>query len=392
MPLPVNFEIASSKIFIHFNNYILKIFALFILVSAFQMFAENNAKRLFFYITIPWCLYIYEFRIIETIILFLSAVYYRTKKYNTPLIILIFILTFTALQNNRSLKIFLKNYDLARATLEVNEKQKFISEHLIRKITYNKLTYVVDISISHFISFFDFEQWSSPKDSYELIKLSGLSPKNNPLILFTWQIPIVFFGLLKYKPRAKLIFLGACGVGIFLIFEKKNLADSSFLVIPLIASVYYNGIKNIEEKLSSFALYFLLLLSFFSSTQYLAFYHKFPQKFLNTDLIYYQKIGSWLNSNSDNYPQIIISQRFGPTETFIPYYFEGNNITYRSYYFAEENNSENLYIGLSGEFVGKGKNTDTEIIPNNIDLIDKIQGEDEVVFEHGKELWIGIQK
>ena len=100
--------------------------------------------------------------------------------------------------------LFISKINFTSLASEINERQKidflatnktYILPTLIRKIAYNKPTLFIDKLIKHFISFFDFERMASPLESYEIIRLSGYSPKGNYPLFYIWEIPLMFYGV-----------------------------------------------------------------------------------------------------------------------------------------------------------------------------------------------------
>jgi len=385
-PLPVSYEIVTSSLFSHFNEISLRLITFLILLFALLLFSKKNPSKFYTFLTLPWLFYLSN-QSPAAIFLLILATFFLLAKQSLPYLVLTIVFSFIYLNQIQEIKSFLPNFQPQNLAISVIERQRHSPSNLSRKLTYNKLTHTTNLVFNHSISFFDFEQWSSPRDSYELIKLSSLPPKNNPLLLFSWQIPIIFIGLLTKKPGKKLLTLASFGLFFYFLFDKKYLGNTSFLVLPLTLDAYYNGLTQLTRKVKLTKLVFIAL-SLISILIYLSSYHNHPEKYFSTDLIYHQKIASWLRNSGTKYENIVITNRFGPTETFIPYYYKENNVVFRNLQPKDITNTNSIYIGLSGEFIGEGKNTDSALFPTNLTLLGKIIGEDEVVFEHGKEIWI----
>ena len=52
------------------------------------------------------------------------------------------------------------------------------------------------------------------------------------------------------------------------------------------------------------------------------------------------------------------------------------------------NGAEGAYIGFAGEFVGTGKNADKKETPDGFTRLRLIEGEEELVFDYGNNIWI----
>ena len=143
------------------------------------------------------------------------------KQPNRVLFFLLFLIFFINLINRDFVKTsfqssFLSEIAPQRLSQEINERQKidFVSTNkklilpsAVRKLIYNKPFLIFEKISLKFISFFDFEQFASPLDSYALITKSGIPPKNNFPLIYIWELPFLIYGIFvlvkkKMKPNS----------------------------------------------------------------------------------------------------------------------------------------------------------------------------------------------
>ncbi len=315
---------------------------------------------------------------------------------------------------------FLNHLRPERLAFEINERQridflaverKFILPYGLRKLTYNKPALALNKVVSQAVSFFDFEQFASPLDSYQIIRLSGLVPKGNPILGYIWEIPLVISGLyllLRNKKMAKekvLLLLFCSGFASFLLFEKKLMVQSAFILLPLILILETLAIFNFVFKKPILSLLFPLFLLGIINYHYRFFYQ--PQNYLTSHPFLFREIGYWLKENKTD-KDIIITTRFGSTHLMTAFYLEINpNLFWPEYLNNKEEKTfdhlhfktfqvsqdrleaKTVYIGLIGEFVKPGKYLEQRKQPNFFHLIKTISAEDETVFNYGNSIWIG---
>lgn len=294
--------------------------------------------------------------------------------------------------------------------------KKFLLPKVVRKFTYNKLSYGLDITIRKAISLFDFEQFASPNQSYDIIKLSGILPKGNIPLLYIWEIPLLIFGIfLVYKDHKDKRFwfttVLLSSLVPALIFEKKDFSEYEvFLHLPFfiaeiiaitVISKSLSG-KKILKKLSLTLLGLVLLISSLDFIHFLFFQNYY---YLPTNLIAYQKISTFLRENYEINENHVITNRFGPTQYAIPAYldfdfknywniYNPENMTYKNFTFEQidfsevEPDKEKYYFGFPAEIIGEQDSYDEKMLPSYYELIRTLELEDQLVYKFGKDIWI----
>ena len=341
----------------------------------------------------PWSVYLHTFFTFQS--LFITAAIILIKKGNKLLLLLLALLTFVYLQKTLPKDyLFLPKLKPANLAFEINERQKidflatgktFILPPVIRKITYNKPMLALDKILRHFVSFIDFEQMTAPLESYEIVKLSGLSPKGNFPMFFIWEVPLIIYGIFINKKL--LPFIVILLIPIFAA-EKKLFTQTALLTLPVFLYWEIQVLEKIKPKhlLMVTAILFIVFVIHY----YITFYTK-PLMYKSPENYYYQEIAKWVNKNEDK--KIIVTTMFGPTEKMTKYYLSEipSNVSFQPFDLNKELPQKNTYyIGLPGQFLRHGKNltADRSLVP----VIEIIKGEDELVFEYGENLWIGYQK
>jgi hypothetical protein len=184
----------------------------------------------------------------------------------------------------------------------------------------------------------------------------------------------------------------------YLFFEKKLLATTAFLTIVPMFLIELAAIYKIIISKSTFLRILLTLAVIFSLLEIFAYSkifffktqsYQLPQSYL------LKEVSLWIDEYKNTDKKIIVSNRMGYSDLLIPYYIHPlpSNITFKTFSFLKEKPQANtIYIGLTGEFVGKGKNLEDREFPPGIEILSKIIGEDEPVFEYGKNIWVGYYK
>ena len=359
----------------------------------------------------------------------------RQKNFKMTLAFMFFVLAFLyankVFVNKTFEKSFAYQFLPKNLAFEINERQKidflavnkeFVLPSLFRKFTYNKPSLAFSKVFSHAISFMDFEQFVSPFDSYEIIRLSGLTPKGNPKLGYIWEVPLIAYGIYLFVERRKvlhkkeiLIFFASAFIP-YLFFEKKFLSQTAFIVIPVLLLFEFLAIQKLIVKISQIKrvylkklIFALILLIALLGT---VFHHySFFNKSGNSQTVHsflFREISRWLTENKNENDKIVLTSRFGPTHLMSAFYLQSDpkafwpeylksgeekildNITIKNFELGETKfEADTIYIGLIGEFVKRGKNTEQKNVPPSFKLIEKIVAEDETVFEYGKEIWIG---
>ncbi|HEX6977560.1 MAG TPA: hypothetical protein VF185_04405 [Patescibacteria group bacterium] len=381
---------------------------------AFYFVKPNKHKNLFlaatglmFFLS-PWESLISTFYLVQSILIFLLLVVLKFKK-RILLIPLLLISIFFLYKTYAPTYLFTNKLSSSNLLIEINDRQKadyliegrkFVIPRPIRGVIYNKQFLAGNKILNQFISFFDFEHLVSPLDSYELIRLSGISPKGNLPLFYLWDIPLVIYGVYLLTKENKnnkkyVIFLFFISLIPYMIFEKKLLPQTAFLtLIPilLIEPLAIYKIIKLKNKIPLLLVSLLFALSIFS--YYTTFYFS-PQTYQKPESYLYEEISKWLYNNYDPSKTYIITNKFGPTDKMVSFYLQKtySNVNFEEFDLSEKIPQKNTYyVGLEGEFVGHGKNLEQRTLPEHLNIVDKITGQEEPVFEYGKEIWIGLYK
>ncbi len=347
----------------------------------------------FVFLFSPWTIYLSTFAHFQNLLL-LPAIWtvYQKKALLLAIPVIASILFFHRIFPQFSL---INKFRPENLKIELTQRQnidflsverKFLLPYPLRLFIYNQPFYIVNSILTQFVAFFDFEQMASPNKSYDITKLSGLSPKGNLPVFYLWEIPLILVGLALTQKKKFFFSLFLIAVIPFLFFEKKLLPQTAFLtLIPLLA------LETIAvSKFKPLLLVSLVgAVSFYHTLLFKPLSYQTPQPYL------YREIARWLAANYTPDKNFIVTTKFGPTDKMIPFYLGGShdNLSFRQINFKSETPTPNTYyLGLSGEFVGKGRDLEEATPPAGIEVITKITGEDEPVFEYGKNIWIGFTK
>ena len=405
-------EIEIAKILFNIPPLFYRILGFIILVSSSFLFALISSRiiqlksRLIFIISFllfflsPWQNLISTFLPIQNVLIFifLLIIYFRPKFKTITLIILILIslLYFSSTEKDY---LFINSLKPSRLGFEINERQKidflavnkkFILPALFRKITYNKPVLAFNKIIGHFVSFFDFDYWASPVDSYAIIRLSGYSPKGNIPLFFLWEIPLIIFGIFLIKDKKKALVIFLIALIPYFVFETKVLPKTAFLVSPVFLFLEVYAISKIKLRGFWLNLLTLIIISFSLFTYYKFFFSEF-KVYQTPQPLYLKEISFWIKENQNKYQNFVVSPLFGPIEKGLPYYLGRNNLNIKFNTFDLKKNypePNTIYIGLVGEFVGRGKNIEKGEPVNGVNILERLKSNEEIVFEYGKEIWI----
>lgn len=302
--------------------------------------------------------------------------------------------------------------------LSVN--QKFLLPAVIRKVIYNKPAIAMNKILSHIVEFFDFEMLAFPLSSYELLRLSGLSPQGNLPLVWIWEIPLIIIGVFvvagrKFAVRSRkrnIYFLTVIGFIPALFFEKKFFALTGFIALPSLVfleiATIYTMLKNKLLLKLPIAVVFLLLTGFVSLaaiSHYRMFFYQ-ELRYQSPHAFIFKKVAETIKE-TPRYKTIVATTRLGPTHLmsafylgwkpsqFWPVYLNKseekiiNNVVFRPIQFPEEKPEEGkVYIGLIGEFVEPGRDLEKHDLPIGLKLIKDIPVPEETVFEYGRRLWV----
>lgn len=409
-------EIEIAQILFNIPQLFLRIIGLLITFSSSYIFAliatktlktkQKHFFTLFFLLFFfsPWQNLLSTFLPIQNILLLiLLTVLLIKNKWIFIVLPIVIVITVIFLTHTEKNYIFINSLKPSKLAFEINERQKidylavnkkYILPSLFRKITYNKPTLALNKLTGHLISFFDFDYWSSPIDSYALIKLSGYTPKANIPLLYIWEIPLIISGIILLKQKKVLLILSLVALIPFLIFETKILAKSAYLISPVLLFLEAYALSKINfgklsVKMLAFIMFIIPLFSFYK------FFYFTPEVYQTPHGVFFKQISLWIDSNRNTYQNIVISPKFGAVQKATDYYLHDSNnlnITYEEFDLKNNNPKPDIvYIGLVGEFVGKGKDIEEKEPLNGILVLQKIKANEEIVFEYGKEIWIGKQ-
>lgn len=350
----------------------------------------------------PWQNLIFTFLPIQNLLLLLLLlVIYLKPKWTVIALSSVTAISILFFISTEKDYIFISSLKPSKLGFEINERQKidflavnkkYVLPSIFRKITYNKPVLAFNKIVGHFVSFFDFDYWASPVDSYAIIKLSGYSPKGNTPLLYFWEIPLIFLGLILFKNKKKIFILSLLTLIPFMIFETKLFSKTAYMISPIFLFLEVFALSKIDFSKSfiKVAAAIVILPSLFS---YYRLFFITPEVYQTPQGYYLKKVSLWINKNRDNYQHFIVSPTFGPIPKALPYYLgKNNNLNISFQNFDLKNNRpepNTIYIGLPGEFVGRGKDLENKEPLGGIKLLDKIRANEEIVFEYGKEIWIG---
>ncbi|KKU10077.1 MAG: hypothetical protein UX13_C0021G0007 [Candidatus Woesebacteria bacterium GW2011_GWB1_45_5] len=407
-PVELSEVLLLESLGIHVGPLILRLSGIVLLLLNSYLFSRLFKKwplPFFIFLINPWTVYLHTFFTFQCT--FLTGILILTIKNKKLLFLLLTLAVFVYLQKNISENfLFVSKITPANLATEINERQKidflatnktFILPAVVRKITYNKPVLAFDKILKHFVSFFDFEQTASPSESYAITRLSGLSPKGNFPLLFIWEIPLIIFGIaisLKMEGKKWLVLFMISLLPIF-VAEKKLFPQTAFLIIPFL--LYWETVaieKLLTVKKIRLVLVVLALFAAFEVFGYHRDFYTRPMKYKNSESYFYRQIADWVAKNRDK--NVVVTTLFGPTDKMIGYYLGEipANVSFQNFDLIKEATGENMYyIGLPGQFVKKGKDLEKkEKDESRTPIIEKINGEDELIFEYGESLWIGYQK
>jgi len=354
---------------------------------------------------------------------------------STVPVFLVFVLLIFINKNYIKTSIFQNNFigKLKPSTLteEINERQKvdylsmnkkFILPEIVRKATYNKPQLLLNKLVTQSVSLLDFEQFAYPRESYDLIRSSGILPKGNLPLLYFFEIPVLIFGIylliknLNIKNLLSLFFIAAVP---FVLLEKRNLTYSSIFLLPLIffaevtAMLFFvNIFMKFNRTLKQVLVLLFLLIAVPSVLNFNNLFFFNQDSYKRSDEKLFRNISDWLNTNRGFYNKVVVTDRFGPTHLASSFYlntppyefwpnylnpqFSNNsskvvfeNLEFRAIQPGEDKFPKTAYIGFPSEFFVKGKVDETGR-PLDAKLIDEINFSDELVYQFGNKLWVII--
>ena len=203
---------------------------------------------------------------------------------------------------------------------------------------------------------------------------------------------IVFLYLLIF-PFGQLLAFRASLLGVNIRVQPVDLVVLPVIPILLFweASASIKIFSSVKPKVFWAVAAMLIILGIFP--YYRTFYTR-PLTHKSSESYFYREIARWISKNEDK--NVVVTTLFGPTEKMTKYYLGEvpSNVSFQNFDLIKEGASENTYyVGLPGQFVKKGMDLEEkEKTESRVQIIDKIIGEGELVFEYGENLWIGYQK
>lgn len=318
---------------------------------------------------------------------------------------------------------------LSKLSQDIDERQRidylssnknFILPSLVRKFTYNKLSLATDRVIRKSISLLDFEQLASPIESYDIIKLSGILPKGNLPLYYVWELPLIVYGvfqLFKKNRNLKLWFAAVLISSLIpaIIFEKSDFSQYGIFNHTSLFILTTYGLKKITKRLKNFKLafkfvfYVFIFLVIISYLNFLNLVYKKQTNYLRPNTLQYQQISNWVEKNTNNDQEIVVTNRFGPTQLAVPVYLDFSfdnywddydqalmthqKLTFTNFDLQSQSPKNGIvYIGFPGEFVGASKHHDISMLPASYELLGVLKSSDESVYQFGKDLWVATTK
>ncbi len=373
--------------------------------------------------------------ILVSIFFFLKTKVITRKKMLMPLLTTLLLFSSIILVNKDYMQFrlnqgsLLTKVSLSKLSQDIDDRQRidylssnknFILPPFVRKFTYNKLSLATDRIIRKSISLLDFEQLASPIESYDIIKLSGILPKGNLPLYYVWELPLIVSGvfqLFKKNRKLRLWFAVVLISSLIpaIIFEKSDFSQYGIFNHASLFILTIYGLKEIIKRLKNFKLafkYFLYLFLFLVILNYLNFLnlvYKKQSNYLRPNTLQYQQIANWVEKNINNNQEVVVTNRFGPTQLAVPVYLDLSFDNYWDHYsqvlmtnqkltftsfdlLSQAPKSGIVYIGFPGEFVGVSKYHDRSMLPASYKLIGVLESSDESVYQFGKDLWIAKTK
>ncbi len=267
--------------------------------------------------------------------------------------------------------------NLIQSTNFAATDKTFMLPPIVRKVIYNKPFLALQIISQKFVSLFDFEQLTSPLSAWEITKLSGLPPKGLLPLFFFWEVPLLLFGLAKFGGNwwRQYRFWLILGLLPALIWEKKYFTVSGIVLsVPLVVLVG----QTLAELKFKWVFLLLYLVGFFYFSK-LMFVNQNDYRAADAPL--YREMTLWVKEHLNEYDQVIVTNKFGPTDLMFKFYgVPGTEkIQFREFLIKDEHLlGKIVYLGQPKE-MAEGK------------ILDKIEASDELVFGHGNGIWIGTK-
>ncbi|MEK7527684.1 MAG: hypothetical protein AAB574_01515 [Patescibacteria group bacterium] len=329
----------------------------------YKIFIEFKLSSLYFYFVLvlslsPTLFGLFWLHPVESLKWFLfSGIFWLSSRWKRKSLVLpiIFLLAFSFWQNKEKARIW-EIYEPTRAKLEVTEK--FIREdNLIekielplwwRRISYNKISWMMSSTLKELISFWDLEPWF-----FQEIHPAG----KKALILFYWPgFLLALLGLYSGLQGKKMNYkkmLGYLGCLAFFgyLFSKSDGSLRYSLILPFLAFLIAEALIFLRK--SKLYLMIFLLLFFYGYQAFIYDLSNRPDYWLdNRPLVY-----KYFFETVRNLPgKIQVTDRVANAVLYCQYFLGGRcdaNFTLAGFNFKESPPQRDIsYAGFEGEFVG----------------------------------------
>ena len=281
------------------------------------------------------------------------------------------------------------------------------------RIAFNKLYFGSEAIFRSFVTPFNFEKIFSPFQSQTVLTMDGSNLRFLPQLYF-WELPIITAGIvISFKKNKKLLWLFVSAFESLLLFPGSLI----FLLPAIVISEVY-AITHLFAKLklgkiiiaaSALMLFWIMNYLIFADILLNNYSLWMPEQ----DVRQYQ-MWNFVDSTKQDWPAIYVTDRLGEPVFYYLYYLKIdpkyfienkvngpllNNQTRRidsvgTVFFGSFNYPKSydyltsLYMGLSGEFIGKNRDASTYSSVENGQILKRIDGVDTSEKKTlGGELW-----
>ncbi len=269
----------------------------------------------------------------------------------------------------------------------------------LNRLALNKGFYGLNQLMTDVLAPFNYEQVSAPLQAQALLGTDYYKINALPKIFF-WEIPLILFGLVIYFRQIpgvfKIILFSGLFCAIFFKSHQLTLALPAFaLAEGLFLSHLWASLKKFQLYVGGVAIIFYLL-AMADFTNQLWFH---PEEWFNQKELLQQKIWQTLTDQQIKDNKIFVTDRLGEPAYYYLYYHKVNpqtfqqtsklgttlddgsqrvdsvgNVSFGSFKFFEAPRaSDQIWVGLSGEFLGQYKATRSdEVLISDGTVIKKI--------------------
>lgn len=289
-----------------------------------------------------------------------------------------------------------KQVDETQKLIFLAANRQYLLPSGVRKILYNKPGFFLQLTLTKLVSLWDFEQLTAPLSAWVLTGMSGLPPKGHLNLLYFWEIPILLSGfwfITRKKLGNEIRVLFWCAVIPAMILEKKYFHLSAVAGLPLMVWLIAKSWDNVDRKVLRWLVFGLYLLG---SWQLGRLVWTRPFDYRPADGYLYRVMYEWVAKNKNNYAEIMVTDKFGPSPLMFAFYgiwepdlywrqkeagkrWSWEKVIFGSFELKGENKipARSAWLGLPGEFAQ---------VPE--EKLTKIPAGDELVYRYGAGLWI----